>query len=56
MIMANEEHLSNVDGVISIRVIGISGKEGKGENHFAQPRGICMDPRFVIFLIIIILL
>jgi len=28
-----------------IRVIGNSGKEGKGENQFAQPRGICMDAK-----------
>jgi hypothetical protein len=26
----------------SIRVIG-TGREGKGENQFSQPRGICMD-------------
>lgn len=29
----------------SIRIIGMSGKEGKGENQFAQPRGICMDSK-----------
>ena len=26
-----------------VKVIGTTGKEGKGESHFAQPRGICMD-------------
>eukprot|EP01038_Epipyxis_sp_PR26KG_P004848 gene4848-6795_t len=31
--------------VASIRIIGISGKEGRGENQFAQPRGICIDSR-----------
>eukprot|EP01032_Pedospumella_encystans_P038980 gene38980-44190_t len=26
-----------------VRIIGSTGKEGKGENQFAQPRGICID-------------
>lgn len=26
-----------------IRVIGTSGKEGKGESQFAQPRGVCIN-------------
>ena len=29
----------------AVRVIGNTGKEGKGENQFAQPRGICVDSR-----------
>lgn len=28
-----------------IRIIGNTGKEGKGENQFAQPRGICVDAK-----------
>lgn len=26
-----------------VRIIGNTGKEGKGENQFAQPRGVCVD-------------
>jgi hypothetical protein len=26
-----------------IRVLGTSGREGKGEGQFAQPRGICIN-------------
>lgn len=29
----------------SIRIIGNSGREGKGENQFAQPRGICINSK-----------
>ena len=43
--MATDETLANIEGVLSIRTIGTSGKEGRGENQFAQPRGICMDLR-----------
>jgi DNA-binding beta-propeller fold protein YncE len=39
--MANMELFSNN----LIRIIGNSGSEGKGENQFAQPRGICMDAK-----------
>jgi DNA-binding beta-propeller fold protein YncE len=28
-----------------VRIIGNTGKEGKGENQFSQPRGICMDAK-----------
>eukprot|EP01035_Chromulina_nebulosa_P020833 gene20833-27001_t len=31
--------------MLSVRIIGSSGREGKSENQFAQPRGICIDPR-----------
>lgn len=34
-----------MESELSIRVIGTSGKEGKGESQFAQPRGVCIDPR-----------
>lgn len=27
----------------NIRIIGVSGKEGKGESQFAQPRGVCIN-------------
>lgn len=30
---------------MTIRIIGSTGKEGKGENQFSQPRGICIDPK-----------
>ena len=32
------------DELFGIRVIGVSGREGKGENHFSQPRGVCINP------------
>lgn len=30
-------------GIISVRVIGLSCKEGKNESQFAQPRGVCVN-------------
>ena len=32
-------------GDTSVRIIGnVGGREGRGENQFAQPRGICINP------------
>jgi hypothetical protein len=39
----NGSNFNESAGILSVRIIGNSGKEGKGENQFSQPRGICMD-------------
>eukprot|EP01031_Cornospumella_fuschlensis_P041593 gene41593-50758_t len=27
----------------NVRIIGSTNKEGRGENQFAQPRGVCIN-------------
>lgn len=32
-----------MEGSSNVRIIGTTNKEGKGENQFAQPRGVCIN-------------